>query len=104
MKKNPKSYFDFSYCKLPELAGCFTSFKKLLLEIGFIKEMRTTGGNKEMPKPFSTIPFIHENRFYPFTKIAKCRVTNGTELYRLNPFSRIRELWKKVKAPLYYLK
>ena len=32
-----------------------------MLEIGFIEEIRTTWGNKEVPQTFSTIPFIREN-------------------------------------------
>ena len=35
--------------------------KEILLKIGFIEEMRTTWGNKEVPKPFSSINFSREN-------------------------------------------
>ena len=42
---------------------------EIQLEIGFIEERRTTSGNKEVPKPFSTIPIIRENTFYPFDSL-----------------------------------
>ena len=32
-------------------------FKEILLEIGFIEEMRTTWGNKELPNFVSPFPF-----------------------------------------------
>ena len=40
--------------------------KKIMLEIGVIEEMSTTGGNKEVPQ---TLPFICENRFSPFHSV-----------------------------------
>ena len=36
----------------------FDALKEIQLEIGFIKEMRTTSSYKEMPQAFSTIPVI----------------------------------------------
>ena len=32
----------------------------MLLEVGFIEEMRTTWGNKEVPQIFFLIPLIRE--------------------------------------------
>ena len=40
-----------------------SAVKDILLEIGFIEEMRTTRGNKELPQSFFTIPRIRENTF-----------------------------------------
>ena len=38
-------------------------FKKILLEIGFVQEIRTTSDNKEVPQAFFSIqtPLIREN-------------------------------------------
>ena len=43
-------------------------FNEISLEIGFIEEISTTVLEviKWCPKPYSTIPFLRENRFNPF--------------------------------------
>ena len=38
----------------------------MLLEIGFIEEMKTTRGNKEVPQTFSQFPFFAKIQFNPF--------------------------------------
>ena len=40
------------------------SVKELLLEIDFIKEYRTTWGNKEVPQTFYAIPFIRKKKYF----------------------------------------
>ena len=41
----------------------FNYLKQILLKIGFIEEMITTGGNKEVSQTFSTILLIRKNAF-----------------------------------------
>ena len=40
--------------------------KKILIEIGFLEEMRTTFGNKVVSKPSSIIRLLYKNRFSLF--------------------------------------
>ena len=55
----------------------FSSLTEMLLEIGFIEEMRTTGGNEEVPKIFLPNLLICENTIYPFDYLATCDITTG---------------------------
>ena len=43
-------------------------FKELLLEIGYIEQMRTTRVNKEVPETLLDYgtPFVHKNKLNPF--------------------------------------
>ena len=51
------------------MAGQTILLKELLLEIGYIEQRRTTRQKKRSPKPCSTIPFAHKNKFNLFDSV-----------------------------------
>ena len=57
--------------------------KEILLEIGFIEEMRILEVIKKCPKHFSPILFIRENTNYtPFDSVSICDVAAGMSLQK----------------------
>ena len=73
--------------------GLNTCIKEILLEIGFIEEMKSSCGNKEVPQTL----LCH--------KIVKCRVANGTEVNELKHiFAKKENSEKRYRTPLQYLK
>ena len=57
--------------------------KEILLEIGFIEEMRTTWGNNEVPQVF--LPnslYSREYYFLRFDPVPICDVTTGMSLQK----------------------
>ena len=53
--------------------------EEILLEIGFIEEMRTTLGNNEVPQIFPPIPLSRENTIY---SVPICDDTTGMSLQK----------------------